>query len=120
MYFTGIFGTLLIVFRILGMFVEFPLNDLWLYLGISCLTLFLVLFFTYRIMEQRRVKKIIASNKNGKVRDKAPLSRASETTGWNMNNSPFRKRKTGITWGGGNIKGATATRGTKKPFLKNR
>lgn len=28
-----------------------------------------------------------------------------------------RERKSGLTWGGGNIKGSNATRGTKRKFL---
>lgn len=30
----------------------------------------------------------------------------------------LRKRKSGLVWGGGNIKGANATRGTKRGFIK--
>jgi hypothetical protein len=30
----------------------------------------------------------------------------------------LRERKAGLVWGGGNIKGATATRGTRRRFLK--
>ncbi len=30
----------------------------------------------------------------------------------------LRKRKSGLVWGGGNIKGANATRGTRKGFIK--
>ena len=38
--------------------------------------------------------------------------------GWDMNNSPFRARKSNATWGGGNIHGSVAKRGSRKPFLK--
>ncbi len=32
--------------------------------------------------------------------------------------SPYRDRKSGLIWGGGNIKGANAQRGTRRSFLK--
>lgn len=34
--------------------------------------------------------------------------------GWSMNNSPFRDRRSGVTWGGGNIHAANAARGNRK------
>jgi len=40
------------------------------------------------------------------------------TKGWGMNNSPFRKRKSGLTWGGGNIHASEASRKTRKSFLR--
>ena len=42
----------------------------------------------------------------------------SPTVGWGMNNSPFRDRKSGLSWGGGNIHAANATRGRRKSFRK--
>ncbi len=39
---------------------------------------------------------------------------SSERKGWSMNDSPFRDRKSGLTWGGGNIHAANASRGSRK------
>lgn len=38
--------------------------------------------------------------------------------GWDMNTSPFRDRKSGLRWEGGNIKGVNAKRASRRRFLK--
>ena len=39
--------------------------------------------------------------------------------GWSMNSSPFRERKSGASWGGGNIHGAVPKRENRKKFFNN-
>ena len=118
-YLSGITGTLLLVFRIIGIMLEFPLNNLFLILGfVLLLIIFLPLLITERYLHNRKIDKIIDSYKETN-KETVPLEKGdSEAKGWGMNNSPFRERKTGLTWGGGNIKGANATRGTRRNFLK--
>jgi hypothetical protein len=118
-YLSGITGTLLLIIRITGIFLSLPSNRFFL---ISGLILLLVVFFPLLLIERyryySRIDKIIDSYK-GKNRKTDPAGNVTtETKGWNMNNSPFRERKSGVTWGGGSIKGANATRGTRKSFLK--
>ncbi|MFP4556605.1 MAG: hypothetical protein ACLFNU_07025 [Bacteroidales bacterium] len=119
LYISGIAGTLLILLRIIGMIMEFPLNNLFLILGLTLLVVvFLPLAIIERYRHNKKIDRIIDSYKVSE-KDTVPLEKGnSETKGWGMNNSPFRERKSGLTWGGGNIKGANATRGTRRNFLK--
>jgi len=41
-----------------------------------------------------------------------------KSNGWSMNNSPFRDRKGGLNWGGGNIHAAEASRKSRRSFLR--
>ena len=118
-YISGISGGLLLVLRIVGVMEEFPFNDLLL---ISAVVLpglvFLPLRIIDRIMHERKINRIIRESE-GKERSKEKVNtEPRKTKGWGMNNSPYRERKGGLTWGGGNIKGATATRGARKSFLR--
>jgi hypothetical protein len=120
-YISGITGTLLLVFRIIGIMLEFPLNNLLLILGlVLLLIIFLPLLIIERYLNNKKINRIIDSYKEADEKS-VPLEKGdSKTKGWGMNNSPFRKRKSGLTWSGGNIKGANATRETKRGFLKRR
>lgn len=75
-----------------------------------------------RIIESHRMKKELEANSKpypGSEPD--ALSKQNDQTvpeGWGMNNSPFRNRKSGLSWGGGNIKASEAKRGTKRKFLR--
>jgi hypothetical protein len=118
-YLSGLTGTLFLVFRILGILLEFPMNDLFLILGLVLLLLiFLPLIFIDRHLHDKKIKKIIDSYKGADKKTISLEKGESKTRGWGMNDSPFRDRKSGVTWGGGNIKGAEASRGTRKRFLK--
>ena len=118
-YISGIAGTFFILLRIIGVIMEFPLNNIFLTLGLALLVIvFLPLAIIERYRHNKKIDKIINSYKEaGKAA--VPLEKGDlEAKGWGMNNSPFRERKSGLTWGGGNIKGANATRGTRRNFLK--
>lgn len=72
---------------------------------------------------KKKVKRIIQSYREAKDESKpegeaGKAASPSGASGWGMNNSPFRQRKSGLTWGGGNIKASEAKRGTRKKFLK--
>lgn len=80
----------------------------------------LVLLFLFeRYIYNKKINKIIKSFKGSKKKEGIkPQGKKPTTKGWGMNDSPFRERKSGLTWGGGNIKGASAKRGKRKSFLK--
>jgi len=118
-YILGVVGVLLLLFSLFGVFVEFPFNDFLFYVG---LILLLIICFPFMIIERRnynkRINTIIRSYKGEQKKKITTKKSNSKLKGWGMNNSPYRKRKSGLLWGGGNIKGATASRGKKRPFLK--
>ena len=118
-YLSGIAGSLLLLIRIIGIVMEFPLNKLFLILGLILLLLvYLPLVIIDKYLYNRKIDRIIDSYKG---QDNSTIQKEMEdlkNKGRRMNNSPLRERKSGLTWGGGNIHGANATRGTRKSFLK--
>ena len=118
-YLSGILGMVLLVAGILGILLEFRQNEVFLILGSACL---LLIYLPFTLIDKyrynKKINKIIESYK-GVKREKLKFKRGEKKTkGWGMNDSPFRERKSRLTWGGGNIKGANATRETRKKFLK--
>ncbi len=119
-YISGIAGGMLLIIRITGIFQEFPHNDLILVFALILLGLiFLPLVLIDRIHQNRKVDRIIEFHKGKK--DNAPLMSEKKTgrKGWSMNDSPFRERKSGLSWGRGNIKAADEERKSRRSFLKN-
>ncbi|MCB2196425.1 MAG: hypothetical protein KQH79_11245 [Bacteroidetes bacterium] len=114
MYISGILGGLLLVVRLIGSVTDFKYNNLFL---ISALVLLVLIFIPLVILNKyrhtKKIDSIIKSYSDKLSTDKPIPSGKSEFKGWSMNNSPFRKRKSGVSWGGGNIKGANATRGKR-------
>jgi hypothetical protein len=119
-YTSGIIGAGLMILRILGIFISFSQNDL--ILMISCLLLggvFIPALILERYRQNKKIDEIIKSYKGNSepntIGDNKP-----QTPGWGMNNSPFRERKSSVSWGGGNIKGSIPSRGSRKQFLKGK
>lgn len=118
-YLSGITGTLLLVLGIIGIMLEFLLNNVLLILGLVLLfIIFLPLIIIERYLSDKKIDKIVDAHKETDRKTAHSEKGDSETKGWGMSNSPFRERKSGLIWGGGNIKGASASRGTRKSFLK--
>jgi hypothetical protein len=118
-YLSGITGTLLLVFGIIGIMLEFPWNNVILILGLILLFLiFLPLIIFKRYLSEKKIDKIIDTHKETDSKTVQLEKEESKAKGWGMNDSPFRERKFGLTWGGGNVKAASASRGTRKSFLK--
>lgn len=118
-YLSGITGTLLLVFRIVGIMLEFPLNNVFLILGLVLLLMvFLPLMIRERYLHNKKMDNIIDSYKEKDTKTGQSENTEIKSKGWGMNNSPYSERKSGLTWGGGNMKGANASRGTRRPFLK--
>jgi len=107
--------TLNFIFKFL--FFEFT-NSLLISLTII-IGVLVLLFLFERYFYNKKINKIIKSFKDSKKKEGIkPKDKNPTTKGWGMNDSPFRERKSGLSWGGGNIKGAGAKRGTRKTFLK--
>lgn len=118
-YLSGIAGSLLVLTRIIGIIMEFPLNKLFLILSLILLALvYLPLVIIDKYLHNKKIDRIIDSYKGQDNNTIQKEKGDSKNKGWGMNNSPFRERKSGVTWGGGNIHGANASRGKRKSFLK--
>ena len=119
-YTSGIIGSGLMILRILGIFINFSQNDLILI--ISCILLggiFIPALIIEKYRHNKKIDEIIKSYK-GKPEPNNIGDDKPQTPGWGMNNSPFRERKSSVSWGGGNIKGSIPTRGSRKQFLKRK
>ena len=119
MYISGITGILLLALRLLGTVMDFRENELML---IGGLILVGVVFFPLLLIDRHRHnKKIdnIIKSYEGREQEVKDIPKSGKgSKGWGMNNSPFRERRSGLSWGGGNVKAAEATRGTRRKFLK--
>jgi glucan phosphoethanolaminetransferase (alkaline phosphatase superfamily) len=117
-YISGITGSLLIVIRIIGTVVPIPFRKPILYLGLLSLVMYFLFLLINTQLQNKKTDKIIASYKDKTNPSQKIKSSKIVTNAWGMNNSPFRERKSIVTWGGGNIKGALPTRGKRKSFLQ--
>ena len=107
------------IFTFISEVIEFKLNKYVLIPVLIIIGLMIVLFFVDRYRYNQKIKKIINGYKGLEKEENVSIQKKKPTTkGWGMNDSPFRERKSSLTWGGGNIKGASAKRGTQKSFLK--
>jgi len=97
--------------------MEFPLNKLFLILGLIVLV-YLSMIFIDNYRHNKKIDRIIDSYKGMDNNTVQKAKGGSKNKGWGMNNSPFRERKSGLTWSGGNIHGSSASRGKRKSFLK--
>ena len=118
-YTSGIFAVIFLLPGLLGFFIQALNTDILLYTGIGLLVFVfipMVIFFHRR--QNQKIDRIIKSYK-GKSATKQGNKKNGETKakGWSMNNSPFRERRSGLTWGGGNVHAANAKRGSRRKFL---
>jgi hypothetical protein len=92
--------------------------NLVLFAAISVIIILFVIKYIINRRELRKINKIIDSYKSKKKSSTQIFDKKRSKTF--KKKSPFvkRERKSGLTWGGGNIKGANPSRGTKKEFLK--
>jgi len=115
----GIAGVLLLMIRLLGNLIDLSYPNIYLYAGLA---LILLVWFPLMLVDRRRYNKkidqIIKSYADKPEAGHIKSTGKSDTKGWSMNDSPYRERKSGLRWGGGNIKGANASRGQRKSFLK--
>ena len=118
-YFSGILGFTLILLWVTRIFYEYGNQGILLFSGVALiLGVFIPLSIYDRYRHKKRMDEIIEAYKK-KNDDPVKISdEISDNKGWGMNNSPYRQRKSGLNWGGGNIKAAGARRGGRKSFLK--
>lgn len=113
-YISGILGGLLLMISLIGATINFDYTIVFLIFGLA---LIILLFIPLSVMERykhnKKIKRIIQSYSDKPSEHNSIPSGKSELKGWSMNNSPYRKRKSGISWGGGNIHGSNASRGTR-------
>ena len=118
-YFSLILGIAFLTLRFIGLFLDLTYNDLFLALGLFLLlgvSLPLHLYERYRY--RQKMNEIIQDHKikdsKAKSSEKKPGSSKKEAHEY----PSFRNQKQGLKWGGGNIHGSAATRGSKRSFLK--
>ena len=91
-------------------------HDNWIIWLILFISLVIILFYTYqskaykaRNKSNQKSRQELGTKKNIEVSESKKKSTAYPS---------FRKQKSGLTWGGGNVHGANAKRGQRKSFLK--
>jgi len=102
-----------------GHFIDIGLNvKNLLIIAISTVVLLFIVKLSFNYWQARRVDEIIDSYRSKK--NDSNKASSQEIEEMPKKKSPFvkRERKSGLTWGGGNMKGANPIRGTKKEFLK--
>ncbi len=118
-YISGILGALLLMISLIGTITNFTYNAVFLIFGLALIILISIpLTVIDKHKHNKKIKSIIKSHSDKPPQHNSISSSKSEIKGWSMNNSPFRERRSGLTWGGGNIKGANATRGKRKSLFK--
>jgi predicted membrane protein len=120
-YLSGFLGILLLTLYTLGLFAEKSYNTFILTAAIILIIfIFIPMIWFERYKQNRMIDEIIRSQKMTK---KEKINHSNETgkkvKGWSMNNSPFRDRKSGTTWSGGNIHGSIPKRGSRKGLFRN-
>ena len=118
-YISGITGTILLMIRLLGIFLDFRRDDIVLISGLILLVLICIpLLLVDKHLHNKKIDRIIESYK-GKEKDERETKESGYSPkGWGMNDSPFRERKSGLSWGGGNMHAANASRGKRRSFLR--
>ena len=118
-YFSVILGITFLTLRFIGLFLDLTYNKLFLTLGLILLIgVSLPLYLFERYKYRQKMNEIIRDHqmKNSKAKSSKRNSKPSKEK---IREYPsFRDQKQGLKWGGGNIHGAKASRGSKRGFLK--
>ncbi len=115
-YFTVMLGVILLVIHFISLFLELGYSDLFLIIGLGILLVItLPLFYLDRSRYTKQKKQIIKSFQQEKGNLKRKKAKKAETPKY----PSFRQQKSGLTWGGGNIHGSGAKRGSKRGFLNH-
>ena len=116
-YISGLAGGMLLVLRIIGIFSPVFQDNLLLYSGAGIILLvFIPLLIRDKLLQEKKIDDIIRSYKGKKPEETEFKKGPGKSKGWSMNNSPFRKRRSGLNWGGGNVHAANANRGMRRSF----
>ena len=123
LYSSIILGITFLTLRFIGLFLDLTYNDLFLALGLGLLVVVaLPLYLIMKKQYQKKVENILKEYGGDKKRDSSSTeekstSKENDKTK-DVDYPSFRSQKQGLKWGGGNIHGSTATRGSKRSFLK--
>ncbi len=113
-YISGILGGLLLMITLIGTITGFNYNAVFLISGLVLIILiFIPISAIAKYKHNKKIKSIIKSYSDKSSKHHSISSGKSKTKGWSMNNSPYRKRKSGLNWSGGNIHGSNMSRGTR-------
>ena len=120
-YLSGFLGFLLLTFFILGLFADKSYDSVILIAAIILIIFICIpMIFFERYKQNRKIDEIIRSHKKS---EEEQIGHSNETgkkvKGWSMNNSPFRERKSGTTWSGGNIHGSIPKRNGRKGLFRS-
>ena len=124
LYSSIILGITFLTLRFIGLFLELTYNDLFLALGLGLLVVVaLPLYLMMKRQYQKKVEHILKEYGGDKKRESSSAAEKSTSKEndkkKDVDYPSFRSQKQGLKWGGGNIHGSTATRGSKRSFLKN-
>lgn len=118
-YIIGLLSAFFLVGWIGTLLLNIPRHWVFLLAGLVFLSIYLILYFRAKRLHAERMTEIIKKHKELKSSKKEDAKEEhTSAKGWSMNDSPFRERKSGLSWGGGNIHAAGASRNSRKSFLK--
>lgn len=119
LYFSIILGISFLTLRFIGLFLDLTYNNELLILGLALLLgVSLPLYLIDRRRYRQKIKKIIENSKLN-YPEKNTSGKRKKSDDRTVREYPsFRNQKQGLKWGGGNIHGSTASRGSKRGFLK--
>ena len=116
-YISGFTAVILFVVRFLGVFLQFPGNDFFLYAALILLVLVCIpSYFISRYRNERKLEEPLNPLEDEEV-STTPKDKSGKSS-WGINKSPFRERNSGLTWGGGNVHASNAKRGKRRGFLE--
>jgi hypothetical protein len=119
-YLSGFTGFLLLALYILGLFADRS-YDIPVLITALVLILFICLpmIFIERYRQNRKLEEIMRKHKKPEQDEIVHSNQTGKKVKrWSMNNSPFRDRRSGATWGGGNIHGSIPKRGGRKGLFR--
>lgn len=117
-YFSGVTGMALLLVRFVGLLFDMTYDDLFFQLGLGILIVItLPLYIIDKVRYNQKVKSILRGNQSHESQKKHQDAMTSKDKGKNPSYPSFREQKQGLKWGGGNIHGAAAERGSRKRFL---
>ena len=120
-YISGFTGFLLLAIYFLGLFAEKSYDQMVFISGIVLILLICIpMIFLERRRQNNKIDEIIHQhNKSAKEEIGHSDETGKKVKGWSMNQSPFRERKSGTVWSGGNIHGAVPKRQSRKGLFRN-
>ena len=134
------------ILRMVGIFVDFSHKSQMLLSGLLLAAVCITTTMIYKHLQNQKIKSLLKSYKDKNSQDPAQGAAhkshgdkefeegkqekedgekdtgekmpKSGPKGLELGKTSLREWKSGLVWGGGNIKGTTATRGVKRGFIK--